>query len=93
MNETAAKLEITRIVVAYRPDTIAPADRVIRIDDGRIVADARRLPYQVETSKGGTTWLNFEPTWPASLRCQLLRLKQLRPRSPPHAGRLQGCER
>lgn len=42
---------ITRIVVAHRPDTTALADRVVLIDGGQIVADERRRPYQVETSK------------------------------------------
>jgi ATP-binding cassette subfamily B protein RaxB len=35
-------LEITRIVVTHRPDTLRLADRLIRMDDGRIVSDVRR---------------------------------------------------
>jgi energy-coupling factor transporter ATP-binding protein EcfA2 len=35
------RLNMTRIIVAHRPETVAAADRVVRLDAGRIVAAAR----------------------------------------------------
>jgi ATP-binding cassette subfamily B protein RaxB len=37
-----ARLRITRIVIAHRPETIAMADRVVAFDKGRIVHDTAR---------------------------------------------------
>ncbi len=51
VNEAVSRLEITRIVVAHRPETIALADRVIRLEAGRVISDERRRPYRVATSK------------------------------------------
>lgn len=42
VNQSLAKLNITRLVVAHRPETIAAADRVIMIEDGTATADRRR---------------------------------------------------
>ncbi|MEQ9258541.1 MAG: peptidase domain-containing ABC transporter [Roseovarius sp.] len=39
VNDTLRKLDATRISVAHRPETIRAADRVIRLDRGRIVSD------------------------------------------------------
>ena len=40
LNEALRKIDITRIVVAHRPDTIAAADRAFELRDGRIVKNA-----------------------------------------------------
>lgn len=40
INDAIARLSITRIVIAHRPDTIRSADRVIRLHAGRVVSDA-----------------------------------------------------
>ncbi len=37
VNETVQKLQITRIIVAHRPDTIAMADRVVALQNGQLV--------------------------------------------------------
>ena len=39
VNEAISKLKLTRIIVAHRPETIATADRVIVLDDGKVVSD------------------------------------------------------
>jgi hypothetical protein len=39
INRCVDALEITRIVIAHRPETIAIADRVVRLAEGRPVAD------------------------------------------------------
>jgi ATP-binding cassette subfamily B protein RaxB len=39
INEGMAQLDITRVVVAHRRDTIAAADRIITLADGEIVED------------------------------------------------------
>jgi len=39
VNSSVRKLSLTRIIVAHRPQTIASADRIIQIRDGRIVSD------------------------------------------------------
>lgn len=38
VNHALAKLKITRVVIAHRPDTIRAADRVIALQAGRVVA-------------------------------------------------------
>lgn len=40
--EALAALDITRIMIAHRPQTIAIADRVIRVENGRMLEDMRR---------------------------------------------------
>ncbi|MET0323223.1 MAG: peptidase domain-containing ABC transporter [Duganella sp.] len=42
--ESLAALDITRIMIAHRPQTIAIADRVIRVENGRMLEDLRRRP-------------------------------------------------
>ena len=39
VNEAISKLKLTRIIVAHRPETIASADRVITLSDGKVVSD------------------------------------------------------
>lgn len=48
INKALASLQITRIVIAHRPDTVAAADRVIGMDGGRVVRDLRE-PVQPST--------------------------------------------
>jgi ATP-binding cassette, subfamily B, bacterial CvaB/MchF/RaxB len=43
VNDAIRALSITRIVVAHRPETIASADRMIVLKDGRIEQDVRLL--------------------------------------------------
>jgi ATP-binding cassette subfamily B protein RaxB len=46
-NEIAAALaglEMTRIIVAHRAETIAAADRIVRLEAGRVVGERPRLP-------------------------------------------------
>jgi ATP-binding cassette subfamily B protein RaxB len=42
VNDAVRELALTRIVVAHRPETIRAAERVLRLERGRIVADERR---------------------------------------------------
>ena len=37
VNETIKKLNITRVIIAHRPDTIAMADKVVALQDGQLV--------------------------------------------------------
>ena len=39
VNSAIARLDVTRVIIAHRPETIASADRVIRIDRGRVISD------------------------------------------------------
>jgi len=39
VNQAIQRLRITRVMIAHRPETIASADRVIRLQDGRVVND------------------------------------------------------
>ncbi|MDR6532205.1 ATP-binding cassette subfamily B protein RaxB [Caulobacter rhizosphaerae] len=54
VNGSLAKLNITRLIVAHRPDTIAAADRVIVLQDGVVAADrrARRAEPNVSGEAG-----------------------------------------
>ena len=44
VNQAVRKLELTRIIVAHRPETIASASRVIVLHDGRVGQDLRSVP-------------------------------------------------
>jgi ATP-binding cassette subfamily B protein RaxB len=44
VNRAVQQLQLTRIIVAHRPDTVASADRVIVLSEGRVVQDFRRVP-------------------------------------------------
>ena len=44
VNEAISKLKLTRIIVAHRPETIACADRVITLCDGKVVSDVLAKP-------------------------------------------------
>lgn len=41
VNDAVRRLRITRLIIAHRPETIASADRVLVMHQGRIVADHR----------------------------------------------------
>ncbi|NDY92712.1 peptidase domain-containing ABC transporter [Ideonella sp. TBM-1] len=42
VNAAVQRLALTRVIVAHRPQTIASADRVIELREGRVVRDERR---------------------------------------------------
>jgi ATP-binding cassette subfamily B protein RaxB len=47
VNEAVARLEVTRVLIAHRPETIASADRVLVMAGGRLVQEeAARVPNQ-----------------------------------------------
>jgi len=53
VNQAVQRLALTRIIVAHRPETIASAQRVIVLEQGRVVED-RRLAPPVETPASGS---------------------------------------
>jgi len=53
VNQAVQRLALTRIIVAHRPETIASAQRVIVLEQGRVVED-RRLAPPVETPGSGS---------------------------------------
>ena len=44
VNTAIRQLDITRVIVAHRPETIASAGRVIVLQDGRVAQDLRSVP-------------------------------------------------
>ena len=45
VNDSVRKLELTKVIVAHRPETIASADRILLMDDGHVVgAQSRDIP-------------------------------------------------
>ena len=44
VNHAIRQLELTRIIVAHRPETIASASRVIVLQDGKVAQDLRSVP-------------------------------------------------
>ena len=44
VNQAIRQLDITRVIVAHRPETIASAGRVIVLQDGRVAQDLRSVP-------------------------------------------------
>src|SRR5262245_5530358 len=43
VNEAIRSLNLTRIIIAHRPETIASAERVIVLQGGRVAQDLRRV--------------------------------------------------
>src|SRR5690606_3944191 len=41
------KLEMTRVIVAHRPQTAATADRVVTLSGGKIVKETKLIPQSV----------------------------------------------
>ncbi|AKA24503.1 peptidase domain-containing ABC transporter [Pseudomonas chlororaphis] len=58
VNEAIRGLRITRIMIAHRPQTIACADRVVVLDDGKVVRDerARKEPGSQPPTKADVAW-------------------------------------
>lgn len=52
VNEAVRALKLTRIIIAHRPETIASADRVLVMHNGRIVQELR--PQSLPTGMPGT---------------------------------------
>jgi ATP-binding cassette subfamily B protein RaxB len=48
VNEAVRSLRLTRIIIAHRPETIASADRVIVLQNGRVAQDLRRATTHAE---------------------------------------------
>ena len=44
VNHAIRELQLTRIIVAHRPETIASANRVVVLKDGRVAQDLRTVP-------------------------------------------------
>ena len=44
VNQAIRQLDLTRIIVAHRPETIASANRVIVLNDGKVSQDLRSVP-------------------------------------------------
>jgi ATP-binding cassette, subfamily B, bacterial CvaB/MchF/RaxB len=44
VNQNIRKLELTRVIVAHRPETIASASRVVVLSEGRVTQDLRSVP-------------------------------------------------
>ena len=44
VNQAIRQLQLTRVIVAHRPETIASATRVIVLHEGRVAQDLRALP-------------------------------------------------
>ena len=43
VNHAVREMQLTRVIVAHRPETIATADRVLRMENGGVVADTARV--------------------------------------------------
>jgi ATP-binding cassette subfamily B protein RaxB len=44
VNQNIRKLQLTRVIVAHRPETIASAARVVVLSEGRVTQDLRSVP-------------------------------------------------
>jgi ATP-binding cassette, subfamily B, bacterial CvaB/MchF/RaxB len=52
VNLAIRQLELTRVIVAHRPETIASASRVIVLSEGRVMQDLRTVPTGTSGHKG-----------------------------------------
>jgi ATP-binding cassette subfamily B protein RaxB len=48
VNEAIRSLNLTRIIIAHRPETIASAERVIVLQAGKVSQDLRRVPAEAQ---------------------------------------------
>jgi ATP-binding cassette subfamily B protein RaxB len=55
VNAAIRQLDITRVIVAHRPETIASAGRVIVLQDGRVAQDLRSVPSAGNHAVRGTS--------------------------------------
>jgi ATP-binding cassette subfamily B protein RaxB len=55
VSAAVARLRLTRIVVAHRPETIASCDRILVLESGRIVRELRNDPRRPTAGAGGAT--------------------------------------
>jgi ATP-binding cassette subfamily B protein RaxB len=44
LNASLRQLKLTRIVIAHRPETIAAAQRIVTLQQGRVATDLRSVP-------------------------------------------------
>ncbi len=56
VNQAIKRLNITRVIVAHRPETIASADRVIVLDAGRVLRDLPAAQLDLGRIAGGGGW-------------------------------------
>jgi ATP-binding cassette subfamily B protein RaxB len=52
VNQAIRGLDITRVIVAHRPETIAAAARVIVLQQGRVAQDLRSVPSMQQSEPG-----------------------------------------
>jgi ATP-binding cassette subfamily B protein RaxB len=51
VNEAIRGLNLTRILIAHRPETIASAGRVIVLQGGKVAQDLRRVPGEPSSAR------------------------------------------
>lgn len=56
VNQAIKRLNITRVIVAHRPETIASANRVIVLDAGRVLRDLPAAQLDLGRIAGGGGW-------------------------------------
>ncbi|MBV8464425.1 MAG: peptidase domain-containing ABC transporter [Burkholderiales bacterium] len=54
VNDAVRRLRLTRVVIAHRPETIAMAARVVRLDKGRVAQDFRQVARAVQAVQAET---------------------------------------
>jgi ATP-binding cassette, subfamily B, bacterial CvaB/MchF/RaxB len=50
VNSAISATQVTRIIIAHRPETIRSADRVIRLDQGKVTVDQPVIPDEVDAA-------------------------------------------
>ncbi len=54
VGRTIARMSLTRVVIAHRPQTLALVDRVVELQDGRVMRDESSRDYQRRQQLSGT---------------------------------------
>jgi ATP-binding cassette subfamily B protein RaxB len=60
------ELRMTRIIVAHRPDTIAAADRVLRLDGGRLVESSKAPDFRADRRQAAALRIDELPSIPTA---------------------------